>query len=219
MYTNKMASPDKHKTIFDLGKLGQLFGQTYRVTLNEDGKTFESDTDHTVTLALVAIFLANKYYQGAENRLNIGHVNNLCLIHDLVEAYAGDTDSFMADFNEGSTAKQDKKIREHEAFLRLESEFKNEFPWLIEHIHEYENLTSREARFVKTVDKITPKITHILNGGQYIKNNDVDIDKWLETCKKQAVVIRSTYGAEFPEMVDIFEDLLEQTKRVYLETI
>lgn len=208
-----MSNNHLNNTVLDLVRLGQLFSETYRVTLNIDGKTFESDTDHTVTLSLVATYIATKYYPN----LNIGQINNLCLVHDLVEAYAGDTDTFMMNFTPGTSIQNDKKNREHAAMLKIEDQFKNDFPWLIEHINEYENLLSPEARFVKTVDKIMPKTTHVLNAGQYIKNKKVNINEWVQVCQQQADVISKTYGSEFPEIVQIFRDLVEQTRVVYLK--
>lgn len=204
----------EHKTILDIAQLTLLFGRIKRATFHEDGVLPESDTDHTIMLALACIYLAQKYYPD----LDVNKINNLCLVHDLVEAYAGDTDTFMMlyfDKEKEEQIKQDKADREHAALVKIEQDFKNEFPWLIETINEYENLASKEARFVKTVDKILPKITHTLNKGTYMKLNNIDIDSWYESRVQQSKKISETFGKEFPEIIDIYRQFLTSTKEAY----
>lgn len=143
--------------LVDAGKLILTFAKVNRVTLHEDGKRLESDTDHTVMVSVCACALAERLYKD----LDLGKVSQFATVHDLVEAYAHDTDSF------GITDEQRvaKEKREHDAYLRIRKEFDNIFPWIGETIESYEKLDTKEARFVKTVDKAMSKITHILNGG------------------------------------------------------
>lgn len=74
----------------NLGRLALLFGRVNRITKHDDGMTLESDTDHTIMLSLLACAFASKYMPD----LDIGRVAQFALVHDLVEAYAGDTATF-----------------------------------------------------------------------------------------------------------------------------
>ena len=147
--------------VIELGKLALAFGRVNRATFHEDGVTPESDTDHTTMLGLIAINLAGAYrYEGVEPSA----VAEFALVHDLVEAKCGDTDSFDMT-PEGREA---KKKREDEAFLDLCEEF-GSTSRMMSTLHFYEEQKHPAARFVRYLDKALPKLTHILNGCAAIK--------------------------------------------------
>ncbi len=192
--------------LVDIGKLVLQFAKVNRVTLHEDGKRPESDTDHTVMLSVAACAVGSKLYK---DKLDLGIVAQFAIVHDLVEAYAMDTDSF------GITDKgrKVKEEREHIAFLQIQSEFKDVYPWLPEMIEKYESLDTIEARFVKTVDKAMSKITHILNGGQYFKNRDLSEESMWNDYTTLVRTAESKYGAEFPEVISMMEELMEEARK------
>lgn len=193
--------------LVDIGKLVLAFARANRATYHEDGVTPESDTDHTVMVSVCACALARKLYPES---LDLGLVAQFAIVHDLVEAYAMDTDSF------GITedAKREKDAREHEAYLRIHREFKDLYPWLPEMIEKYERLDTREARFVKTVDKLMSKITHILNGGAYFKAKGMDEDTMWNNYQSMVKVAEVKFGNEFPEVLIIMDELIREAKRV-----
>lgn len=143
----------------DLGRLALLFGRKNRATFHEDGVTPESDTDHTVMLGFVACSVAREL-----DGFDPGRVAELTLVHDIVEAYVGDTNSF--DISDEERAK--KKQREHEGVQRLKKDL-GEDSWLIERLLAYEAQEEPEARLVRFLDKATPKINHTLNHCATIK--------------------------------------------------
>ncbi len=192
--------------LVDIGKLILQFAKVNRVTLHEDGKRLESDTDHTVMLAVSSLALGSKLYK---DRLDLGVVAQFAIIHDLVEVYAMDTDSFGLSVD-GRKAKEE---REHTAFLRIQEEFKDTYPWLPEMIEKYEALDTIEARFVKTLDKAMSKITHILNNGQYFKNRKLPEDEMWRDYTMVVRTAESKYGAEFPEIISIMEELMEEARK------
>lgn len=81
---------DNTEGLIDIGKMILSFAKVNRVTLHEDGETLESDTDHTVMVSVCACALAFKLYP----YLDVGKVAQYAIIHDLVEVYAGDTNTF-----------------------------------------------------------------------------------------------------------------------------
>ncbi len=193
--------------LIDIGKLIFRFSRVYRVTRHEDGITPESDTDHTVMLSVCACALSEKLYPDSLDR---GLVAQFAIVHDLVEAYAMDTDSF------GITPerKMAKDAREHEAFLRIQNEFTKTFPWLPSMIEKYEALDTREARFVKTVDKLMSKITHIINGGAYFKSKGMDSDTMWKNYLMMVKVAEEKYAKEFPELVLLMDELIKESRKV-----
>lgn len=192
--------------LVDIGKLVLTFARVNRVTLHEDGITPESDTDHTVMLSVCACALAGKLYKDSLDR---GLVAQFAIVHDLVEAYAMDTDSFGLS-EEGKKAKD---VREHEAFVRIQREFKDVYPWIPEMIEKYETLDTKEARFVKTVDKLMSKITHIQNGGAYFKSQGMNEETMWSNYQTMSKTAEEKYGAEFPEILTLMDELIHETKQ------
>lgn len=144
----------------DVMALGQLcldFAHVDRITYCADGVTLESDTDHTVMLGLIGCAFAAAYLP----QLDVGLVAQFALVHDFVEVYAGDTPTLKIT----ASGRSQKAAREETALERLRDEFQHSFPWLIDAISEYEKRIRAEARYVKALDKLLPKITHVLNGG------------------------------------------------------
>lgn len=145
-------------TAVALGKLALAFGRVNRATFHEDGIRPETDTDHTVMLGVIAI-------AACPPELDVGRVAEFCLVHDLVEAKVGDTNSY--DITPEARAAKDK--REEEAHQDLIEEFVDTAPRLIQMITCYELQRLPEARYVRYLDKAMPKITHLLNGCAAIK--------------------------------------------------
>lgn len=135
--------------------LSLQFGRVERVTRHEDGVRPETDTDHTVMLALLACDLV----QVLGLDLDIGLVAQFALVHDFREVYAGDAQTLTIT----PEARAAKEAREAEAGERLRTEF-GDGSWLVSMMDRYELQSTPEARFVRVLDKITPKLTHLLNG-------------------------------------------------------
>lgn len=191
--------------LIDIGKLVFAFAKVKRATYHEDGITLESDTDHTVMLSICACSFAQKMYPD----LDLGKIAQFAVVHDLVEAYAGDTDSFGLT-QEGRDAKEK---REHASLLKIQSQFDKVFPWIGETIVAYEALDTKEARFVKTVDKAMSKITHVLNRGQYFKKRGLSEQDFIRDYNEVMRTAEQKYGAEFPEFISIMEELMEEARK------
>lgn len=196
--------------LVDIGKLVLMFAKVKRATYHEDGVTLESDTDHTVMLSVCACAIAQKLYP----ELDLGKVAQFAIVHDLVESYAGDTDSFGLQ----EDARKRKEEREYESMLKIQSQFNGIFPWIGATIESYETLSSKEARFVKTVDKAMSKITHVLNNGQYFKNRRLSEEDFVRDYTTVMRTAEQKYGAEFPEFIFLMEELMEEARVKTYET-
>jgi 5'-deoxynucleotidase YfbR-like HD superfamily hydrolase len=137
-----------------LARLALAFGRVDRVTFHEDGRQPESDADHTVMLGIIACDLADELGLSYD----LGLVAQFSLVHDLVEVYAGDTQTLTID----EAGRDAKARREFAARERISREF-GLTSWLACTIHDYDAQLIPEARFVRVVDKILPKLTHLLN--------------------------------------------------------
>lgn len=193
--------------LVDLARLSLLFGRTPRVTFHPDGKTLESDTDHTVMLGLAACAIASKYHP----ELDLGLVAQFAFVHDLVEAYAGDTSTLRALSDE---QKAQKKDREHAAYLRILSEFNGEMSWLPQTIALYEEQQMPEARFVRAVDKLMPKLTHLLNDCATLCQQGLTLAELRARYDLQETEVHA-YAADFPILLDLRRTLVGQMLDVY----
>ena len=183
------------KTI-DLSRMLLAFGLIERVTHHEDGITKESDTTHTVMLGVMACAFASDHAP----HLDLGKIAQFALVHDLVEVYAGDTNTFAKEVHHS-----DKETREKDALLKIQTEFQDTYPWIAQTIQEYETLSSPEARFVKVFDKILPKMSHLINGGVTVHklgHNSETLKTWLAT---QLAKIESTYGSDQEAAMQLYK--------------
>lgn len=185
--------------VVDLGAMSLAFGRVDRITFHEDGETPESDTDHTVMLGLIACAFAAKHLD-----LNVGRIAQYALVHDLVEVYAGDTPTLRVLSDDDKRA---KAAREEAAYLRIAEEFALRLPWLATTIADYELRRTPEARYVKAMDKLLPKITHILNGCQTVRAQGMDADALAERYRLQLDELL-TYAADFPPLFDLRAELV-----------
>jgi putative hydrolase of HD superfamily len=194
------------EAVVSLGRVALAFGRVNRVTLHEDGITPESDTDHTVMLGLIACALAQLWFP----HLDPGLVAQFALVHDLVEVYAGDTPTITIDAA-GAAAKQ---RREADAAQRLEDEFADSLPWIPRLIFDYERRAAPEARFVKAVDKLLPKITHLLNGGAALTGQGITRAELDDSWARQALAVTG-YASDFPELLDLRAELVQRVAATY----
>ena len=199
--------------VFGLAKLSLTFAKTNRSVFHEDGLTLESDTDHTFTLSLVSCSIADTFYK---DKLDIGLISQFAIVHDLVEVYAKDTDTFI---NNSEEAQKEKHERENKALKRIGEEFNKEYSWVYRIIEEYEKQNTKEARFVKLVDKFLPEITNLFNNFAYIKSVKADREKFYSFYKGKFERLKNTNLEEFPEVIEIYENISNRMYLLYEEVI
>lgn len=172
--------------VLHLAALCLRLGRVDRATRHEDGSRPETDTDHTVMLGIVACACASR----CAPHLDVGKIARFSLVHDLVEAYSGDVMSLGMD----ASTRGAKERAEAEALERIRAEF-TALPWVAATIDEYESLASEEARFVKIVDKVLPKLTHLLNGGAALAEHGFS----AEYAHRSHMEQRRTMAHEYPQ--------------------
>lgn len=189
----------------DLAKLSELlmqFATINRATYLDTNGTPESDTDHTVMLSVIACAVAASY----EPHLDLGKVAQFALVHDLVEAYAGDVNTI--DFEKIDHAA--KEADEAKALEQITEQFGETFPWIHETISAYESLKTPEARFVKTLDKAMPALTHLHTNSQAVHDSFDDPEAFEESVNKRHSHILKTYGHDQELALGIRSTLIEK---------
>ena len=136
----------------------------YRQTLLADKSRRETDAEHSWHIAMMAMLFAEFAPEGVDKE----RVIKMCLVHDLVEIYAGDT--FCYDEKAG----EDKAEREMRAaqklFSVLPAEDGDEIKglWL-----EFEKQETPDAVFAASLDRFQPLINNFLTDGHTWKKGKV----------------------------------------------
>lgn len=191
-------SNDKAAAILDFLENSEKLKQTKRFGKTPQMIQKETSADHSWQLSLWAIICL------IELDLSVGELKSLkiALVHDLPEAFAGDTDSSQVYL--GIVKKEDKSRAEAEALEKivnpLPSKVKDE---IISLWQEYEDAKTSEARFIKALDKIEG-IHHMV----CIGHECFDHPEWIAPHPNKAVT-------NFPELMGMLEELYLRLKPMY----
>lgn len=116
----------------------------------------ENSAEHSWTLALMAVVLA----EHANEKIDVAKTVKMCLLHDLVEIYTGDTIVY------------DQAGRERQAALERElaPKFFGKLPAeqaeeLLALWREFEAKTTPEAKFAAALDRLAPLMVNYRRGG------------------------------------------------------
>lgn len=200
---NKSMSSNKQtelKKVFDFLDLLQKFRQVERVIYacrNSERK--ESDVEHSWQLTMLAWFIIDQ----DKLNLDLDKVIKYALVHDLVEAYAGDTWAFKG-------SKDDKVAREEESLNKIKEEF-SDFKELLKTIEDYNNQVDNESVFVYALDKLEPIFHNYLDGGRIWRDTGISLEH-IKDYKREKI-------AKCPELVPYFESLIrlleENKERIF----
>lgn len=144
--------------IVEIDKMKTVYRQTY--ILNEDRQ--ETDAEHSWHMAIM-VPLLSKY---SNEPIDEGHTIKLCLAHDLVEIYAGDT--YCYDAKAGEDKEEREKASAKKLFSMLDEPLRTEIHslWL-----EFEAGETPEAKFAAAMDRVQPLLLNLeRNGRSWIRN-------------------------------------------------
>jgi len=136
----------------------------------------ENDAEHSWHLAMMALVLSDY----SDTKIDLLKVIKMVLIHDIVEIDAGDT--FLYDKNKNHENTEEEMKSAKRIFGILPEEQSNE---LIELWIEFENGSSNEAKFAKSMDRLEPLLQNTSNNGGTWKEFGV---KHETVYKKQKVI-------------------------------
>ncbi|MCP9747224.1 HD family hydrolase [Lacihabitans sp. CS3-21] len=141
----------------------------------------ENDAEHSWHLAMMALVLA----EHSDKPIDILKVLKMVLIHDIVEIDAGDT--FIYDTTKSHSNTEEELLAAKRIFGILPAEQAEEFITIWE---EFEEGTSDEAKFAKSMDRLEPLLQNTSNNGGTWAEFGVSYEKVYE--KKKAIKNGST---------------------------
>jgi putative hydrolase of HD superfamily len=141
----------------------------------------ENDAEHSWHLAMMTIVLA----EHSDKPIDIFKVLKMVLIHDIVEIDAGDT--FIYDTTKSHSNTEEELLAAKRIFGLLPAEQAEEFIAIWE---EFEEGTTDEAKFAKSMDRLEPLLQNTSNNGGTWAEFGVSYEKVYE--KKKAIKNGST---------------------------
>jgi putative hydrolase of HD superfamily len=127
-----------------------------RRTMLIDGSRRENDAEHSWHIAVMALI----FEEYAAEPVNVSRAVKMCVVHDLIEIYAGDTFAYDAAGN------ADKAEREAAAadklFAQLPSEQGAEIRSLWE---EFDAMQTPDAKYAACMDRLQPFLHNTLTDG------------------------------------------------------
>jgi putative hydrolase of HD superfamily len=162
-----------------------------------DGMEGDSGADHSWRLSLMIFVFAD------EIKLDIDVLKavKIAIVHDLPEAITGDVD--YRKIIEGKVTKEEKQKKEIEAMEKIKSLLPEKIGKDIYKLwEEYEYSKSKEALFVKAMDKIET-ITYIIE-----KSKDYDHIDLIATYPDKHV-------KNFPELIPVLKELKKRLKKQF----
>ncbi len=190
----------------ELARVSLAFGLVKRATAHPDG-TPESDATHTVMLGIIAPEIARR--EGLDPVL----ASAFATVHDLPEVYALDTSTARGLTPEQREAKDSRETAARE---RLRTEIGAD-SWVMQLLERYEAQQEPEARLVRYVDKILPKLTHVQNGGLALRRIGLGARELVEKHHAQGRELAGRYP-EFPVVRTLFEQACEAAERACIES-
>ena len=150
--------------ILEIDKEKNIFRQTH---LSGHGRN-ENDAEHAWHMAIMA-YLLQEY---SNEKIDVARVMLMCLIHDVVEIYAGDTYAYDAE------GLKTQKAREEAAKERLYSMLpEDQKADLVAIFDEFEERKTPEAKFARALDNLQPLLLNHSNDGGDWKNHDVTAEQ------------------------------------------
>ncbi|MCK4884217.1 MAG: HD domain-containing protein [Candidatus Diapherotrites archaeon] len=140
-HLNKKTTHDLIEFYFEINHLKQLFRQGWLRNVPKD--QCESVAAHSFGTSLLAMVVGNEYFP----EVDTSKAMQMALIHDLGEVYAGD---FIPN---NKINKKEKHELEKKSILQLFSKLKKGKKY-IELWEEFEAGKTKEAKFVKQMDKL-----------------------------------------------------------------
>lgn len=148
----------------EIDKEKNVFRQT---SLSGRGRK-ENDAEHSWHMAVMA-YLLKEY---SNEKIDISKVMIMCLIHDIVEIYAGDT--YAYDAESLKTQNQRESAAKERIFSILPEEQKKEFIALFD---EFEDYKTPEAKFAHVMDNLQPLMLNNSNDGIDWKEHGVSSEQ------------------------------------------
>jgi putative hydrolases of HD superfamily len=150
--------------VLDVDKLKSVLRRGYVA----DGSRLENTAEHSWTLALMAVVLA----EHADEPVDVAEVLRMVVLHDIVEVDAGD--AYVYD----DAARAAAAEREQQAAVRLYGLLPPDQAQELHALwHEFERGDSAEARFARSLDRFAGFLLNHASDGRSWRENGITADR------------------------------------------
>jgi putative hydrolase of HD superfamily len=176
--------------ILEMDRLKSVLRRSYLI----DSDRHENSAEHSWHLAVAAMVLA----EHAKEKIDVGKVIHLVLVHDLVEIDAGDTFIYDDSANVGKAAREQKAA--NRLFGLLPEEQAQTFMALW---REFEHRQTPESKFAFALDRLMPILHNVFTQGRSWKEHGIR--------QEQALTKNRPIEAGSPVLWQAVESLIMQT--------
>ncbi|MFE8702872.1 HD domain-containing protein [Cytobacillus sp. FJAT-54145] len=178
--------------ILEIIKLGEKLKYELRHSWLSNGRQ-ESVAEHTWRVSLMAMLIEPML----KEEINTSRLLKMIIIHDLVEAEAGDVPAF--DTLDNKQLKELKAQNEIHAIERIRDTLGNELGQEMYDLwFEFEHKETYESKVANALDKLEAQIQH----------NEADLSSWIDIEYKMSFMM-DRY-VEFDPTLKQFKDLIEE---------
>lgn len=178
--------------ILEIIKLGEKLKSEMRHSWLSNGRQ-ESVAEHTWRVSLMAMLMEPNLKQ----KVDTTRLLKMIIIHDLVEAEAGDIPAF--DTLDNIKAKEQKSMNEMKSIEKIRDTLGGSLGDELYNLwFEFENKETYEAKVANALDKLEAQIQH----------NEADISTWKEI-EHQMSFMMDKY-VDFDPALQRFKDLIEE---------
>lgn len=136
-------------------EIDKMTGIIRRTSLIDKSRR-ENDAEHSWHIAAMAML----FEEYAKEPVNVSRAVEMCVVHDLIEIYAGDTFAYDVKANE------DKADREKEAADKLFSQLPQEQGKMIRNLwEEFDAMETPDAKYAACMDRLQPFMHNSLTEG------------------------------------------------------
>lgn len=136
-------------------EIDKMTGIIRRTSLIDKSRR-ENDAEHSWHIATMAML----FEEYAKEPVNVPRAVEMCVVHDLIEIYAGDTFAYDVKANE------DKADREKEAADKLFSQLPKEQGKMIRNLwEEFDAMETPDAKYAACMDRLQPFMHNSLTEG------------------------------------------------------
>ncbi|GAA0343209.1 HD domain-containing protein [Bacillus carboniphilus] len=178
--------------ILEIIKLGEKLKFEMRHSWLSNGRQ-ESVAEHTWRVSLMAMLIEPYLKQ----KVDSSRLLKMIIIHDLVEAEAGDIPAF--DTMDNHTVKEQKAMNEIKSIEKIRDTLGGAMGEELYNLwFEFENKETFESKVANALDKLEAQIQH----------NEADISTWIEIEHKMSFMMDKHVG--FDPILQLFKDLIEE---------
>lgn len=150
-----------------------------RRTMLLDKSRRENDAEHSWHIAVMALL----FEEYASEPVDIGHAIKMCVVHDLIEIYAGDTFAYDVEGNKSKAEREEKAADRLFALLPEEQGAYIRALW-----EEFDRMETADSKYAACLDRIQPFFHNTLTEGHtWVESgttNRAAVEKRMSIVKK-----------------------------------